>query len=675
MKLADTLARLPEALIERLRRHPLVLPALQDGLPLEAALGGAGWARRWAEAADPLARELLLRIVRAYAAMPFGEEEAEARFRRETGRTGADVRVALARLRRDGAVFAVRKAWGERLLYVPADMAGLWPLVLSLTEADSGMEAEADAPPAEPAPASAGGTRLPLSMQLLAAWSDIRRHGLPLTAQGVPNRARASRLAAVLELTAEEAANAGLWPEAGRTAPANVELALDIGLRLGWLRREPGRLATADAPPAGWAELTPAGADAKLLDFAALRCAGQDPRLHWAAASLRGLAPGVWHLEREALRRMGEPDAQERAALDRWLALLAACGWAERGTAAGEPAFRWRIDPAPEALRAPEPEAEGTVYALPDLEVIVPPEARLGLRWHLELVAERQTADVVSTYRLSAEGCRRASEAGWRAETFAAWLEQASGAPLPPPAARALADWFGRLGKASLADVKLLRLAETELADRLARDPQAASWLLERLGDRAFAVRPDAVRELERRLRELGYPPEVPQPGSPPSEAAPVAGARRKGAASARSAAPGPSLGEGWLPDRQPLAIYEPDASLPEPEELFPGIGQVPAAWLRQPRSYHLSTRRQLVERALAWGAGLRVKRGDRWLEFVPEALMPADGGWAVRGALLRREPGESGVAAERLELPGDSLAELMIELPDSGGEPPWTNH
>lgn len=657
MNLSETLSRLPEKLRAKLLAHPAIQARLKEGEPLESAVGGAEWARRWAAVADTASRALLEGLIRTFAGLPIGEEAAEARLARATDLTGAEIRVSLARLRRDGILFAVRKAWGNRLLYVPSDMVGVWQLTLC-------------PPTAEPLPEEREGAvevrspaRLPLSLELLQVWADIRRRGFPLTAKGAPHKAHVQKLASGMRLTAEEIADSGILGEGGQPVPANVALALDIGLCAGRLVRDSGGIAAKDELDGVWADKPLCDADAALLDLATARYGGQEAGLHWAATALRGLKPGRWYLKREALR---EPGAEEREALGKWLKLMASFGWMELGMYGDETAFRWRIDPAPQRFRSDEPAfgpipSEGVAFFVqPDLEVIVPPETSFGARWKLERIADRMACDVVSIYRLTRASCVRAGEAGFGFADVAAWLERASGMPLAEPARRTLEDWFGRIGKLSISDAKLLRVENEELADRIARDAQAEGLLLERLGSRAFAVKPDGVKELTRRLNELGYPPAVETAPSPSAASSPNGSA--PGKRPKNPPAPG-TTDPGWIRRGPALSLYEPDESIPGREDLFPGLDAVPAAWVQRPGRYHVSTRRELVERAIAWRTGLKVKQGDRWFAFVPETLTSDEGGWKVAGRRRGFEDGET--AADRaLELSADNLDELMIELP-----------
>nr|WP_238358140.1 helicase-associated domain-containing protein [Cohnella zeiphila] len=676
----ETLRRLPPALRDLLAAHPAYAERIAKGLTLDQAAGSPDLPRQWTERADPVSRWLLRLIIRSYGCLPF-EESALERLaiassagsgRDRPGRTdapdgpdrpdgsgegwtGAEIRVAVRGLLQAGILFAVRKAWGDRLLYLPGDRAPLWQLALFPMR-------PAPLPPERQSQACSdtAGSRLPLSLELFLALAEIRRGGLPVTAKGAPNKARIAKLAGAMRLTADEIRAADLAFARPEGVPEQAAFVLDAALRKRWLRRLPNRWEAAERPFGAGApdepDLPPSALDAELLDLVAAEYGGAEAALHFAATALRGLEPGVWYRERDTIpaEPFSGPSPELAAAHGRWLALTAALGWMERGTAGGEPVCRWLIDPRPMALQAGEPLDAGCLIVQPDGEIWAPAETGMAARWTLELLADRQTADqAMFIYRLTRESCLRAHEAGFTLRDALSWLEAQSGAPAPHAVRLSLADWFGRFGRLTLGEETLLRVDDAELAGKLAQDAALGPLLRERLAAGVFAVAAGKRDELARRLRELGYPPAAG------AESATGPDNRAATPASQAATATGDGAPRG-------LSVYEPDDRIPAWEQLFPGLDSVPPAWLRQTGRYHVSTRRKLVERALAWRTSLQVKlEGEERLGlFVPETLEADGDGWRVAGRFR-----DGGVSGERLELAGDRLAELKIELPGEDRE------
>lgn len=643
MRLGPTLSRLPDTIRSRLEQQPQVAERLARGLTLEETLSDPGWAEDWLRRTDRTTRGVLGFLLRRFAGIPFEQERLEAAAWSQGPWTGAEIRVALARLRQAGVVFAVRKSWGDRLYYVPTDTVPLWQRLLLPVAARPLGGAEAAAVQLAPAP-----YRLPLALALLSAWADLRRGGgLPLTARGAPNKAAAARLAAGMQLTEGELAALKLTGEGG-SLPAPVALALDLGLALGVLKRLPDRIAVDEAAMERWLSLPRPQAERELLRLAIERYACEEPALHLAACSLLPLEASGWYREADFDRAFAAEEA-----LDGWLSLLASFGWIDRGQWRGEPVFRWNW---------PEP-GEGFYIVQPDLEIIVPPDVGLTRRWQLEQVAERVGADAVFLYRLTKERCARACDEGIGLDALKERLEQGSGAPLPAEAEQTLRDWYGGLGRLYFAPATLLRTDSGEVADRLLQNPEISGKLGERLGERDFLVHAADVKPLAALLASYGYPP-----AAGPAEAPAPAGQARQAAGPAGEGAlcGGPDRNlqpSGWVRRGPALSLYEPDRCFPEAEELFPGLKDVPPAWMNRPARYHPSTQRRLIERAIAWRTAIRLRRDGRTITFVPLAIEPADDGFLVRGR-PQEEPG-----AGSLRLPADPEDGLAIVLPIGGPE------
>ena len=578
----------------------------------------AEWAGKRAGAAE---RAVLRAILLRFAALPFAPERAEREMMAGEPWTGAEVRLALRRLVRDGVLIERRRTWGEPQVQLPAAMVPVWqrllcPVRLMPLPAEEARNVRPDVRP----------HRLPLSLELLLVWAELdRRGGLPLTRRGVPNRAAVARLAGAMRIGAGELAalpfpegesplpegarspeEEGRAPE-DRLAPAGsvrrlnkdapewadtppaLRLALELGLACGTLQRNEARIAVHPAGLASWLSQSRSEADAALLACLMARYASRSPSLHLAAGLLSQLPPGPWFRVADAAAA-----GVDGTAVENWISLMAACGWMDGGEAQGDRVFRWK---------APPPDgASARLRVLPDLEVWVPPEAGLRCRYVLEWIAERQSADDVFVYRLTREASLRAKGAGCTRDAVAAFLEREARSVLPGPVATALADWYGAPVPEGPG------LSETEAMAPVARAILAAP------GADNGATRPGGT--------------------SGDDEAAPPA---------TEGQAPNEAAGEAAKTDEREAEELRPDTGTSRTERsaaraasdlraLFPGIDRIPPVWLRAMRRYHPSTARQLVEQALAWRTSLRMIMRGREVEFVPLALERGGGRWEARG-------------------------------------------
>ncbi|GLX68380.1 hypothetical protein [Paenibacillus glycanilyticus] len=69
-------------------------------------------------------------------------------------------------------------------------------------------------------------------------------------------------------------------------------------------------------------------------------------------------------------------------------------------------------------------------------------------------------------------------------------------------------------------------------------------------------------------------------------------------------------------------------------ERFLPELDRVPLSWLQQLRSYHHSTRLEILEQALSWQAPVQLSMDEAVVAFVPARVDKSDNGWRVTGLL-----------------------------------------
>ncbi|WP_123039945.1 helicase-associated domain-containing protein [Cohnella candidum] len=645
MNAAPSVDKLPESIGAVIGAEPAVAVRLKRGMVLRDILSSPEWAEDWARQSDPTLKRLFACLLLRFGSTAFEEEKGAVEALKDGLHTGAEWRAGLARLRRAGVLFAIRKTWGDRLYYVPTDMAAVWQRLLLPANAEPLAAIEsADVVP-RPAP-----YRPTLALKLLSAWAFIGRKGLPLTAKGAISKPAAEKLASVMKIASEELAPLGLVYPQHDQQPAASALAVDLGLVTGVLKRMDGAIAVDAAGAAAWTANPIAFADAVLHRRILERYAASDPARHMAASAIADCRPDAWYRELEIARIGVRPIDVEV-----WLDLLAAFGWAEWGTIGNEGVFRLTVPLDISVFAAAEDETE-PFHVQPDGEIYVPPGVGLAERWALEELAEPVSADRVYVYRLTKSAAERAYENGWPLERVRSFLERGSGMPVPGPVEDALRDWLRNLGKIRLEEAVLLRTDSAETASWLLEDAEIAGKLAERLGDRDFLVSRDALKGLEARLAKTGF-----KPSKPP--AAPAEGTAASETADRNEASTEP----GWIYCGTVLSFYEPDRSVVSDSELFPGLEQVPAAWFRKPGAYHATTRQELIRRAIGWRTALQL--GDDEAEpdlFVPHSIDTHADSWEVRGRWKAREDqaGRGADTYETVSLPADRFGLVKIVLP-----------
>ncbi|WP_372631442.1 helicase-associated domain-containing protein [Cohnella sp.] len=676
MNVRRSVERLPEAIKRLIASDPAVKARLEPGMELADALSDPEWAEAWLHRcrdADQLA--VLRGVLNKYGANPFEPERIAADAEEELGLTGAEARVAIAKLRRSGIVFAVRKSWGDRLIYVPDDAVALWqPLLLP-----------ADNRPLEPEEAwevapNAADFRQPLALGLLSAWHEIARKPVARTAKGAPQQAAVARVAAAMRLEAE--ALKGLLPAYpyAEQVPPQAVLALDLGLVCGVLDEQDGIIGVRRSGLNEWLGLTLREADRRLHGLVMTRYCSSRPAFHLTFSAALGLSAGKWHTEG---RIGGQWQSREEA--DGRLALLEALGWIERGTWQGQTVIRRRMEPMS------YDEGEESPFILqPDGEILVPPDVGLATRWTLFDVAEMEKADELCVYRLTRRSCEEAFRLGYSLGEVLGVLERGGRAPVPEPVRAALRDWFASLGRTELVEALVLRADSKEVADVVASDADIAGMILERIGDRHFLVDAAAGKTIRAKLRQVGYPPadavrmkrggtdesrsggERPERVRLASDERPAGGdqktrERSAGGELAGKDARSSSEERGWLGIGSALSAFESDRGITGTEELFPGLGDIPAAWVTRPRKYHPSTSKELIRRAIEWRTAVRLEREGDACYFAPRTMHENGASWVAEGRWRHSSDGRDSIVGpmEPARVRAEEVAELMIVLPD----------
>ncbi|RCX23048.1 XPB/Ssl2-like helicase family protein [Fontibacillus phaseoli] len=601
---------------------------------------------------------MIQHIFRRFAGLPFKLERVDEA---ASGRVaGADLRAALPGMLRRGELSAVKKAWGEKLFYIPADhLPKLW----------------AHLPSFPPKPHTAGSIQLDkeagpgLGMNLFRALTWIARNGLPTTSKGTIHQKSVSKLARYLYLQEEDVAGLDLRYPHQDVYPPQLAIVLDLLLALGLLQKERTLWGLDSGELTAWLELGPQMQEAILFRELLQRYLPDHVGIQHAAYRLarNDLQEGTWYSLKELydslqrLEMLPERLPEEVTVwVGSWLSALSGFGWLDLSkNGGGEDLIRWKSRPRLELLQGLEGAADpvnsdginpadnrgaaalsGVFYVQPDYEILVPPDVSYRVRWELEACCDNQTMDTMSVYRISRASVARASELGRSPGAVLDFLESSS-AGVPENVKLALEQWAGEMGRTSLEEKLLLRCGDEKAADTVASLP-ALAGMVERIGPRDFIVDAGQSAKVRKALEgvslapskqrntgsaELEYP-KLGEPGSP-VELAILSGGRAEERV--------------WIYKGSQLHFYDRSDDAPEPEDLFPGWNEIPNMWLNEMRDYHGSTARKIMSQAIVWKAKVLLRmEGGSIAEFMPVSLTEEER-WRVKGRLFLNENGLDG--------------------------------
>ncbi|MCZ8511403.1 helicase-associated domain-containing protein [Paenibacillus filicis] len=647
MRLTEITARMPDVLYERLASDTAYASWIARGEPLLRLLTDPAVLETVWNRMTPLERRVLRLVMVHMGCEPFDEGKLERRG--EPSLSGAELRLGFTGLLRLGIVFAFRKSWGELVYVLPEETLAAWQRLLA-PELPPGGRVMAE--PRRETGMLGYCAETGLAAELFHALVYAAKYGLKLTKSGTLHKKHIQKLAERNCLDEAALGGAALKFAFADAYPLKLAVVLDCLLRL---------------------ELAVPGTDEWVLEPEALSrwlslSAGEQNRRLYACWRSLTLPSAAWQQHALILLERLEPgEAFSSADLLNLLALagflpaagpeetaervqsleqiclmpLAALGWLEPD---GQGSYVWRLHPA----AADDTEEEGALIVQPDFEILVPPDVPPAVCWELGCLADLVRSDQMSIYKLSKETLKRALENSRTAEEIEAFLVRHSLYELPDHVLITLRQWMKPFGQTEFREAILLRLADAETARSVAKLPGAAGHLTEPVGEKDFIIAPSSVQPLFDALERAGYMPVRPDlKGGPnaavyPKLSLPDGQEHEETSGLAASRLSGGSGEKGLLYSRHSVAYFEMESTLPEVSLLYPEMSEIPGSWLRDFRSYHPSTRKEMIEQAIRMRTLLLIRKGGRDYRVAPRKLQESRGSWCMTGWEQTRTEGAS---------------------------------
>lgn len=677
MKMLQLIEKLPPERLGLFAESPIWRDAAEKGMLWQEAMVDRFAVKEAVERMSSYAKQTLRAMLRQFGAEPAAEDRLMQALREHTNMAGAECRIGLRQLVSAGILFAVRKMWGERLYFIPADSFLAWQQALFPRQLE---EKNGIVNPITDSSGAFVGVMEPFGRRMLYALAALLKSDASFTAKGVLPKKTMQKLDAALRFQETKLRAFPInWAHSEHYSAA-VALFLSASSAAGFLKKEEGRLIPDEALLQDWFTLSDEQRERGLQQWLLLyllRASGQEAHI---AGVLLSAEMEKWYSIQDA-ESLCAPLVGSSAVLQaddltltinrrlmRWIDLFHEFGWMELAELQeGRErcvVFRWRSFPA-------EMRTDGLIVQ-PNGEIIAPPDCGHAVRWELETIAERQTDQEPVLYRITSASIAAALEHGRSRERIVRFLKQAGGGEaLPSPVEAMLMEWTSKACRFAFDQVTLLRCDSAEMAEHALQLPELTPLLLQRLGDKEFIVDSRAISDIRSVLQKSGYPPrkaigastEKAAP-SYPEIPFPLPVRYLKNSDSDAVASASFSLkddGGSWL--YEPLSLHHFELIVEEqaarPIELLPGIESVPSAWWRQLRSYHASTRKELMQQAVTLETAVQLRVNGELLSFVPEQVEQRGNEWAVTGRLI------AGDMPERSRLTPDMWEEMKLLLPE----------
>lgn len=678
MNIQQLTDKLPQERLEQFMLAPIWKSALLRGMSWPTAICNKQAVQEAVQLLTPYASDVLKAMLREFAAVPIEEDRLLKEARMRTALSGAECQLGIDELLEAGVLFAVRKVWGEQLLFIPIDCFLVWQQTLF--------------PCAVRPLSSSGKERLmsgtirpfcrPLGRQLLSAFSVLAQSGLELTAKGVLAKKTITKLVQAVDWDELPLSSFRLKWSSRDHYPLTVAFILEAATAFGLLHQAEGKLNWDEDKLNNWLKLDDGNREQQLRGWCLELLLPAGKSSSHIAAVLCSLQPGLWYSEREFIEQLNEanlngvnphsPVSSEESSAPDWCGLFHSLGWLElvdsKDSLGVEQLIRWKgISPLHEQNHniVLSNQGEGYIFVQPNGEIIVQSDCPFSIRWELELIAKRISDEQAAVYQLEAASISRALEHGRTRASIQSFLQKSAGDSAIPAAVQALLElWSSRSCRTTFAEVMLLRCDNEQMAVYIENDLSIAPLLVQKLGSLDFIVEKSHVQLVRSLLQQAGYPPrKAVQAGLDKEQNSyplivedvleqhlvPHTPKLRYNMSSKPT----------YIYEEHPLHHFELIA-LPDRNNGIPlsRLESVPAMWTKQLRAYHHSTRKELMEHALEWQTPVQLCIEQKLQSFVPDLIEQQGSGWAVVG-LLRDEH-----CPNRIRLTPDMWDEMRLIIP-----------
>lgn len=609
------IAVLPEAVLDEWRKQPWLEPELQTGCSLAEALCRPASLQRALEFLSSDEREVMRLIVTMIGVQPFSLEPLIQAAVSRLG--GAEVEAGLIGLRRKGLIGTFRKSWGELLFVLPWSGFCAWRKLLLPEQNQLLATVDLQHGNTDSLADQRGLAQLVFMLLLTAALEPME-----ITRRGNLNKRAIQRLY-----------KAASWPDDALRLmripyvfsdiyQPGLAIVLDFAISRRLLTRSEDRLVINNEAVWAWMELGVDCQNAELYRYWLTIAMPSDVRMQHIIACIEDLPTGraaivspseTWQAG-DTAHSEGESAWLEQL-YSQWLQPLAAFGWLElEFNQDRELTLRSKLDPkANESTGS----ADKKFYVQPDFEIIVPPGVPIVTRWQAALMAELISWDELMVLKLTRKSYYSARERGESADALIAFLSDHAQHEVPASVIETIKSWERSYGRAHITQgVTLLQCQDEQVAAAIAGSERCQSYIRSRLGPLAFLIKGDQISNMVRMLESLDIHPCLTE-GEEGRKSNP------EKAAEAREI-------QRLIMIHDICSLYKAETQLPSTNEIYAGIEHIPVLWWKETRDYHVSTRKEIIRKAIEWRSYLKLRKAEAEWTVRPIRLDEHAGSWSL---------------------------------------------
>jgi hypothetical protein len=641
MNHAYYISRLPQELKAQIEAETIYIPWIRYGMTLEEIWSNQATMESIYNQLSVRERKVLHILLTSIGCEPFDGAKLETLA--APAMSGAEAKVGFIQLLQKGLLYAFRKSWGEYVYVMAYEGLALWQRILFEDEAEMLRLPNEDNTAQDVHVTEEGGLGLAHAVFHSLVYFD--QNEIKLTKNGTLHKRQLQKWIELLPLQKEKLEGCGIKYAYADIYPASIAVALDMMTRIQLLDQKGEELTLSKENVRVWLMLSEAEQSIRLYGFWKRVAFPKEVWLQHAVLLLERQPHDVW-IRAEGilqwLRKYGilakaavtDNEALLRMLEDQWVQPLIAFGWLEKGSDDSlkqlSTLYRWKSQPLSPMVSSTE--NEQLLYVQPDFEVLVPPNVSFAVRWELSAIADYYESDPMSLYKLSKESMQRGLERGHNLDQTLTFLEQHAAYGVPDNVKLTLEQWAKPFGKARLIQALLLRCEDAGVANTIHKIAGAAECLEELIGDRTWIVRGEQLQRLTVLLDKAGWMPgKLAVIDSLSSNDSNTQKQRTNGSTNMGNGDLS-SNEKGFIYSRQSYIYFEMEQRLPSIQDVYPDIKKVPASWMKEYRTYHPSTRREIVEKAMEWKTAIQLRQNGSDYIVAPRKLLETRGTWTMTG-------------------------------------------
>jgi hypothetical protein len=602
-------------------------------------------------------RQVLFAVVAFIGCEPF--DWARLQSYTASSMSAAETKVGFLLLVNKGILYTFRKSWGEFVYVMAHDSLLLWQQILWA----DGQIVVSIANQAEDISryielTEQGGPGI--ADAILQSLVYLSQNELKLGKNGTLHKRQLHNWAQLLPIRDEWLSAAGIAYAYDDIYPASIAIVLDFMIRLQIVEMGKERILIHNEAAKQWLLLSVAEQNKRIYELWKQVVFPAECWLQHAILLLErqlgedwiSLEAVIQWLRKCGIIRAGSiavDSAMMNQLEDRWLLPLLAFGWLEKGichaASKGDTGwYRWRKHPLAAvagsqplaAVAGSQPlETAGRFYVQPDFEVLVPPDTPIAIRWELSAIADHCHTDQMSQYKISKKSLARGIGSGRAIDHIINFLERHALYGIPDNMRLTLEQWAKPLGKVRMEQALLLRCEDVTVAASINKLPGISECLLEPIGDQTWLVRAEMLPVLTALLDNAGWMTGkiVARDGSNSTQIDEGQALMLDTAELTRYERVEQKIAAvGFIYSRQPVVHFEMGQQLHVIEDVYPNLDHVPVAWMKEYRTYHPTTRKEIIEAAIAWGTAIQIRVAGLDRKIVPSRIQETRGTWSLTG-------------------------------------------